>query len=334
MRRSQYLPRPLRPRYPAPISVLVWVMLAVGWTLQGTTASAQPDPFHRSPTWVEFRAAFERLRLPGLEPFPEGLEARLWNAYQAKGPDYQPRTHHLDSKGVPLYINRLISEASPYLLQHAHNPVNWYSWGPEAFAAAQAEGKVILVSIGYSTCNWCHVMEQDSYEDEALAEVLNRHFLSIKVDREERPDVDKIHMDAAESIPPTAAQAPLSGTPLRARLGHARRRLDPPGNHGLRATRPFSSEPYVGGVQSGVRASPPARLRTLSRGVGSKALERLPGQRSGLSAPHAPPGFEGRPPLHQPAHLRSQPLSPPTRAQSGQLVFLGARSLCGRSSRR
>ncbi len=200
MRRSQYLPRPLRPRYRAPLSVLVWVMLAVGWTLQGTTASAQPDPFHQSPTWVEFRAAFERLRLPGLEPFPEGLEARLWKAYQAKGPDYQPRTHHLDSKGVPLYINRLISEASPYLLQHAHNPVNWYSWGPEAFAAAQAEGKVILVSIGHSTCYWCHVMEQDSYEDEALAEVLNRHFISIKVDREERPDVDKIHMDAVVAM--------------------------------------------------------------------------------------------------------------------------------------
>ena len=200
MRRSQCLPRPLWLHCRASICLPLFVLLAVGWASQPSRAYAQPDPFHESIIIGLKKLASGRLYLPGLEPFPEGLNARLMRAYQAKGPDYKPRTHHLHSSGAPLYVNRLIFEASPYLLQHAHNPVNWYSWGPEAFAAAQAEGKVILVSIGYSTCYWCHVMEQDSYEDEALAEVLNRHFISIKVDREERPDVDKIHMDAVVAM--------------------------------------------------------------------------------------------------------------------------------------
>ncbi|MFQ6672173.1 MAG: thioredoxin domain-containing protein, partial [Candidatus Tectimicrobiota bacterium] len=200
MRRHRVRPRLLRLRSRALSCWPLWLMLAVAWSLQGVPGYAQADIWHQSPTWVEIRAAFERLRLPGLEPFPEQLEARLWKAYQAKGPDYQPRTPHRDAHGVPRYINRLILEASPYLLQHAHNPVNWYAWGPEAFAAAKTDGKVILLSIGYSTCYWCHVMEQESYEDEAVAELLNRHFIPIKVDREERPDVDKIYMDAVVAM--------------------------------------------------------------------------------------------------------------------------------------
>src|SRR5882724_1933991 len=84
--------------------------------------------------------------------------------------------------------NRLAREKSPYLLQHARNPVDWYAWGEEAFAKARAENKPILLSIGYSTCHWCHVMERESFENEAVAELLNRWFVSIKVDREERPD--------------------------------------------------------------------------------------------------------------------------------------------------
>jgi uncharacterized protein YyaL (SSP411 family) len=135
-----------------------------------------------------------------LEQFPEELEKKLRQSYQDKGPAYLPRTRHLLPDGTPKYTNRLIFQASPYLLQHAHNPVNWYAWGPEALAAARAEGKIILVSIGYSTCYWCHVMEKESYEDEAVAEVLNRHFIAIKVDREERPDVDKIYMDAVVAM--------------------------------------------------------------------------------------------------------------------------------------
>ena len=93
------------------------------------------------------------------------------------------------------YTNKLITETSPYLLQHAHNPVYWYPWGEEAFARAKAEDKPVLVSIGYSACHWCHVMEHESFEDEKVAAVMNEHFVSIKVDMEERPDVDKIYMN-------------------------------------------------------------------------------------------------------------------------------------------
>jgi len=92
------------------------------------------------------------------------------------------------------FTNRLASEKSPYLLQHAHNPVDWFPWGDEAFAKAREAGKPIFLSIGYSTCHWCHVMERESFENEAVARVLNEHFVCIKVDREERPDVDRIYM--------------------------------------------------------------------------------------------------------------------------------------------
>ena len=98
------------------------------------------------------------------------------------------------------FTNKLINEKSPYLLQHAHNPVNWYPWGQEAFEKAKSEDKLLLVSIGYATCHWCHVMERESFEDPELALYLNKHFVPVKVDREERPDVDKIHMDALQSL--------------------------------------------------------------------------------------------------------------------------------------
>ena len=93
------------------------------------------------------------------------------------------------------FTNRLIDESSPYLLQHAHNPVDWYPWGDEAFERAIAENKPVLVSIGYSACHWCHVMEHESFEDEAVAAIMNEHFVNIKVDMEERPDVDQIYMN-------------------------------------------------------------------------------------------------------------------------------------------
>ena len=95
--------------------------------------------------------------------------------------------------------NRLIHESSPYLRQHAHNPVAWFPWGDEAFAKARAENKPIFLSIGYSTCHWCHVMAHESFENTAIADVLNRHFVAIKVDREERPDLDKIYMTATQA---------------------------------------------------------------------------------------------------------------------------------------
>src|ERR1022692_4277152 len=96
--------------------------------------------------------------------------------------------------------NRLSREKSPYLLQHAYNPVDWYPWGPEAFEKARQEDKPILVSIGYSTCHWCHVMEKESYEEAATAAVMNQYLVNIKVDREERPDVDKIYMTAVSVL--------------------------------------------------------------------------------------------------------------------------------------
>src|SRR6266849_6130319 len=94
----------------------------------------------------------------------------------------------------PAHTNRLAREKSPYLLQHAHNPVDWYPWGEEAFAKARRENKPIFLSIGYSTCHWCHVMAHESFENEETAAIMNREFVNIKVDREERPDVDRVYM--------------------------------------------------------------------------------------------------------------------------------------------
>jgi uncharacterized protein YyaL (SSP411 family) len=96
--------------------------------------------------------------------------------------------------------NRLAGETSPYLLQHAHNPVDWYPWGEAAFARARAEDRPILLSVGYSACHWCHVMERESFENPAIAALMNRHFVNVKVDREERPDVDHIYMQAVQSL--------------------------------------------------------------------------------------------------------------------------------------
>src|SRR3954466_2126214 len=96
--------------------------------------------------------------------------------------------------------NRLQHETSPYLLQHAHNPVDWYAWGDEAFERARTEDKPILLSVGYSACHWCHVMERESFEDDATAELMNELYVSVKVDREERPDVDAVYMDAVVAL--------------------------------------------------------------------------------------------------------------------------------------
>ena len=92
--------------------------------------------------------------------------------------------------------NHLSDQTSPYLLQHAGNPVDWYPWGPEAFQKAKREDKPIFLSIGYSACHWCHVMARECFENEETAELLNRGFVSVKVDREERPDVDHVYLDA------------------------------------------------------------------------------------------------------------------------------------------
>src|SRR6267142_6432750 len=106
--------------------------------------------------------------------------------------------------------NRLIHAASPYLLQHAYNPVDWFEWGPEALDKASKENKPILVSIGYSTCHWCHVMERESFSESSTARLMNEHFVCIKVDREERPDLDTIYMNALQVLTREGGGWPLS----------------------------------------------------------------------------------------------------------------------------
>ena len=106
----------------------------------------------------------------------------------------------MGDKDAPKHTNRLAKEKSPYLLQHGHNPVDWYPWGDEAFKKAKEEDKPIFLSIGYSTCHWCHVMERESFEDEEIAKYLNEHFVAIKVDREERPDIDQIYMAFVQDL--------------------------------------------------------------------------------------------------------------------------------------
>src|SRR6266403_4871116 len=112
--------------------------------------------------------------------------------------DSNPDSHHGDNPNRK--ANRLIDEQSPYLRQHAYNPVDWYAWGPEALARAKSENKPIMLSIGYSACHWCHVMEHESFEDATTAALMNDNFVSIKVDREERPDVDSIYMDVVQAM--------------------------------------------------------------------------------------------------------------------------------------
>ena len=106
--------------------------------------------------------------------------------------------------------NRLAKETSPYLLQHADNPVEWYAWGSEAFEAAREAGKPVLLSIGYSACHWCHVMAHESFEDEATAKLMNRLFVNIKVDREERPDIDRIYQTAHQLLTQRGGGWPLT----------------------------------------------------------------------------------------------------------------------------
>jgi uncharacterized protein YyaL (SSP411 family) len=137
---------------------------------------------------------------PGTEERDAATRAAFREAVATKGPGYRARTHHLESDGTPRFTNRLVHEASPYLLQHAHNPVDWHPWGEEAFALAAERGCPVFLSIGYSTCHWCHVMEEESFEDEDIAAYMNAEYVCIKVDREERPDVDAIYMTAVQAL--------------------------------------------------------------------------------------------------------------------------------------
>ena len=113
-------------------------------------------------------------QLPGAVPLDAALQEQLDQAWAVRVPNYQPRTKHLNPDGSPKYTNRLFLETSPYLLQHAHNPVNWYPWGDEAFETARELNRPVLLSVGYSTCHWCHVMEEESFDDLEIAPLYQR----------------------------------------------------------------------------------------------------------------------------------------------------------------
>ena len=138
--------------------------------------------------------------LPGAPVFGESLLDQLADAWIVRDPGYTPRTRHLQPDGSPKHTNRLFLESSPYLRQHAHNPLNWYPWGDEAFELARQLGRPVLLSVGYSTCHWCHVMEEESFDDEEIARYLNENYIAIKVDREVRPDIDAIYMTAVQMM--------------------------------------------------------------------------------------------------------------------------------------
>jgi uncharacterized protein len=133
---------------------------------------------------------------PGAQPFSQELSAQLSGA-RREGP---PRTSHLRDDGSAKFTNRLALETSPYLLQHAHNPVDWHPWAADTFAKARALDRPIFLSVGYATCHWCHVMEEESFESVEIAQLLNERFVAVKVDREERPDVDAIYMQAVQMM--------------------------------------------------------------------------------------------------------------------------------------
>ncbi len=115
-------------------------------------------------------------------------------------PVIAPRTRHKNADGSPRYTNKLVGQTSPYLLQHLHNPVQWWPWGNEAFAEARRRDVPVFLSVGYATCHWCHVMEQESFEDEDIAALMNERYVCIKLDREERPDVDAVYMQALQAL--------------------------------------------------------------------------------------------------------------------------------------
>jgi len=221
---------------------------------------------------------------PEAEARAPALEARLEAAWAARPADYVPRTRHLEPDGAPRYVNRLFLESSPYLRQHAHNPVDWYPWGDEAFEAARRLGRPVLLSVGYSTCHWCHVMEEESFEDEEIAAYLNANYVAIKVDREERPDVDAIYMSAVHLI------QGRGGWPMTVWLTPGR-------------------DPYYGGTyyppRDGARGGRPGFLSLLARmkaaydeepdRVASSGARLAAAIRESLAAPpagEAPPGAE------------------------------------------
>jgi uncharacterized protein YyaL (SSP411 family) len=164
------------------------------------TTTAEPTVGSKTNTGKAKETTMVNSPMPGVDVWPKSLDTKLRAALAKRGKAYVPRTQHKNVDGSPHFSNRLIMESSPYLLQHAHNPVNWYPWGDEAFDVARREKKPLFMSIGYSTCHWCHVMEEESFEDLEIATYLNENYICIKVDREERPDVDSVYMTAVQLL--------------------------------------------------------------------------------------------------------------------------------------
>jgi uncharacterized protein YyaL (SSP411 family) len=172
-----------------------------------TTSGGEPNASSESPPSKEAESQepdeeMASVDYPGVEAIPADVHDRIQEALARKKKKDDPtyRTHHKTDEGLPKYTNRLILSSSPYLRQHAHNPVNWFSWGEAAFEKAREENKPILLSVGYATCHWCHVMERKSFEDLEIAEYLNEHYVAIKVDREENPHIDDTYMNAVRML--------------------------------------------------------------------------------------------------------------------------------------
>ncbi len=179
----------------AALAAAAAVAVYAAWGRPGGPDRRPRRPSDRGPSSWSFGR-----QLPGATPYGPLLVKALDRRWAARPAGTVPRTRHLRADGSPKYTNRLLLESSPYLLQHAHNPVDFYPWGDEAFEVARRLGRPVLLSVGYSTCHWCHVMEEESFDDEEIAGYLNAHYVAIKVDREERPDVDAVYMAAVQSM--------------------------------------------------------------------------------------------------------------------------------------
>ena len=177
------------------------------WTVVGCDKPSEAPETHEGETSQQAASTTPDVEMvptdiPGVGKMPasvkQTIEAALEEKKQREDPTY--RTRHTTDEGLPKYTNRLILASSPYLQQHAHNPTNWFPWGEEAFEKAEREDKPILLSVGYSTCHWCHVMERESFEDTEIARYLNEHYVVVKVDREQRPDIDDRYMSAVRMM--------------------------------------------------------------------------------------------------------------------------------------
>ena len=163
--------------------------------LSGCNKTSVGNEFDKSLSSKKIKGSF-----PGVGTLDEKLQNQFKEMRKKRGASYKPRTKHFDKDGWAQFTNRLFLETSPYLLQHAHNPVDWYPWGDEAFKKSKKLNRPILLSVGYSTCHWCHVMEEESFEDKEIADFINQNYIAIKIDREERPDIDAIYMAAVQAM--------------------------------------------------------------------------------------------------------------------------------------